>query len=73
MKASPCRRLDPRTLEIIETIPGRSYQPSRVKFWRRLLALKRAGAAPLVRFSEEPATLAAPLGKPQGRTPGEAA
>jgi hypothetical protein len=56
MKAFPCRRLDPITLEVIEIIPGRSYQPSRVKFWRRLLALKRAGAAPLVRFSEGPAS-----------------
>ena len=49
MRASPCRRLDPVTFEVVEILRGRAYQPSKVKFWRRLLALKRAAAAAAIK------------------------
>jgi hypothetical protein len=53
MRAAPCRRICPATGKVLEVLRGRSYQPSRVKFWRRLLAQKLAVAAAALARSGE--------------------
>jgi hypothetical protein len=49
LKPSPCRVLDPKTGEVIRTIPGRAYSASRSRFLRTVMSregLERAMAGP---------------------------
>jgi hypothetical protein len=56
MKAPACRRLDPRTLEVVEVIQGRAWQ-SAAKFMR-LPPKPRAAASSVELVAVSPAVLA---------------
>jgi hypothetical protein len=55
-RAGECRRLDPVTLEVVEVVKGRSFEPSSAKFLRRVMAPKLAAALAQARFREVAAT-----------------